>query len=167
VLPDGPLDCALTGAALCLIRALPARGRTATIYWCGAGACAGLALFSKYSAVLTIAGAFLFLAANREHRVWLRRWQPYVAGGIALLVFSPVIIWNFEHHWASFAFQGARAEGVRLHPLAPLTTLLGEALFVLPWFWLPMMVLGWQAFRSGWRDQCWPASPRRRSWFSR
>jgi 4-amino-4-deoxy-L-arabinose transferase-like glycosyltransferase len=153
VLPDGPLDGALTGAALCLIRALPAQGRKATIYWCGAGACAGLALFSKYSAVLTIAGAFLFLAANREHRVWLGRRQPYLAAAIALLIFSPVIIWNVEHHWASFAFQGARAEGVRLHPLAPLTTLLGEALFVLPWFWLPMMILGWQAFRSGWRDQ--------------
>jgi 4-amino-4-deoxy-L-arabinose transferase-like glycosyltransferase len=162
VLPDGPLDCALTGAALCLVRALPARGRTATGYWCGAGACAGLALFSKYSAVLTILGALLFLVTNREHREWLRRWQPYVAGAIALLVFSPVIVWNFDHGWTSFAFQGARAEGLRIRPLAPLTTLLGEALFVLPWFWLPMIVLGWQAFRSGWRDRmlaCLAAPP--------
>jgi 4-amino-4-deoxy-L-arabinose transferase-like glycosyltransferase len=160
VLPDGPLDCALTGAALCLIRALPARGRWG--YWCGAGACAGLALFSKYSAVLTIAGALLFLAMHREHRVWLRRWHPYVAGAIALLVFSPVLVWNFHHDWASFAFQGARAGGWRFRPLAPLTTIGGEALFVLPWFWLPMVILGWLAFRSGWRDRlpaCLAAPP--------
>jgi 4-amino-4-deoxy-L-arabinose transferase-like glycosyltransferase len=158
VVPDGPLDCALTGAALCLMRALPARGRWG--YWCGAGFCAGLALFSKYSAVLTIAGAVLFLVSH--HRVWLRHWQPYLAGLIALAVFSPVLIWNVEHHWASFAFQGARAGGLRFHPMAPLTTLGGEALFVLPWFWLPMIILGWRAFRSGWRDNllaCLAAPP--------
>jgi 4-amino-4-deoxy-L-arabinose transferase-like glycosyltransferase len=158
VLPDGPLDCALTGAALCLIRALNGRHG----WWYSAGVCAGLALFSKYSAVLTIAGAFVFLVANPAHRVWLRQWRPYAAAGLALLVFSPVMVWNFSHHWASFAFQGERAVGLRFHPLAPLTTLLGEALFVLPWFWLPMLVLGWHAFRSGWREQllaCLAAPP--------
>src|SRR3954452_18192559 len=59
VLPDGPLDCALLGAALCLVRALPARGREAQIGWGAAGLCAGLAMFAKYSAGLTIAGALL------------------------------------------------------------------------------------------------------------
>ncbi len=52
VLPDGPLDCALLGGAICLVHALPARGRIAAAWWGGAGLCAGLALFSKYSAVL-------------------------------------------------------------------------------------------------------------------
>ena len=37
VLPDGPLDCALLGAALCLVRALE-RGTLA--WWLGAGVCA-------------------------------------------------------------------------------------------------------------------------------
>jgi 4-amino-4-deoxy-L-arabinose transferase-like glycosyltransferase len=159
VLPDGPLDCALAGAALCLIRAL--QGRAVRLNWCGAGIYSGLALFSKYSAVLTIAGAFLFLAKSREHRYWLRRWEPYVAGALALLVFSPVVIWNASHNWASFAFQSARAGGLHFHPIAPLTTLAGEALFVLPWFWFPMVVLGWQAFRSGLRDRllAWLAVP--------
>src|SRR4051812_28297896 len=61
VLPDGPLDCALAGAALCLMRALPPERKAAWRWWCGAGVCAGLALFSKYSAVLTIAGTLAFL----------------------------------------------------------------------------------------------------------
>jgi hypothetical protein len=30
---------------------------------------------------------------------------------------------------------------LRFHPFAPVVTLAGEALFVLPWLWLPMMVL--------------------------
>jgi len=161
VLPDGPLDCALTGAALCLMRALPAKRWAAWGYWCGAGVCAGLALFAKYSAVLTIAGAFLFLILHHGPRMWLHRWHPFVAALIALLIFSPVYVWNVHHHWASFDFQAARAGGWSIHPLAPLTTLGGEALFVLPWFWLPMVVLGARAFRSAWRDQllAWLAAP--------
>jgi 4-amino-4-deoxy-L-arabinose transferase-like glycosyltransferase len=161
VLPDGPLDCALTGAALCLMRALPAKRQAAWFYWCGAGACAGLALFAKYSAILTIGGAFLFLLAHDGARIWLHRWPPYVAGCIALLIFSPVYVWNAHHQWASFDFQAARAGGWHLHPLTPLTTLAGEALFVLPWFWLPMVILGARAFRAGWREQllAWLAAP--------
>ena len=141
VLPDGPLDCALLGAALCLVHALPARGGAAWSWWCGAGVCAGLALFSKYSAGLSIAGALVFLVVSRIGRPWLRRPEPYVAGLLALAVFAPVLVWNAAHGWASFAFQGERAVGLRFHPLAPLVTLAGEALFVLPWFWVPMMGL--------------------------
>jgi 4-amino-4-deoxy-L-arabinose transferase-like glycosyltransferase len=161
VLPDGPMDCALTGAALCLMRALPGKRPVTWLYWCGAGICAGLALFAKYSAILTIAGAFLFLLAHEGARIWLHRWPPYLAGCLALVIFFPVYAWNAHHQWASFDFQAARAGGWHLHPLAPLTTLAGEALFVLPWFWLPMILLGARAFRAGWREQllAWLAAP--------
>jgi 4-amino-4-deoxy-L-arabinose transferase-like glycosyltransferase len=161
VLPDGPLDCALTGAALCLMRALPAKRQAAWLYWYGAGVCAGLALFAKYSAILTIGGAFLFLLAHDGARIWLQRWPPYVAGCIALAIFFPVYAWNAQHQWASFDFQASRAGGWHLRLLTPLTTLAGESLFVLPWFWLPMVVLGARSFRAGWREQllAWLAAP--------
>ena len=153
VLPDGPLDAALLAAALCLLHALPAAGRRALGWWAGAGLCAGLALFSKYSAVLTIGGAFLYLLTDRGHRRWLARPEPYVAFVLALLVFAPVPVWNATHHWASFAFQGERAAGLRFRPLMPIVTLAGEALFVLPWVWLPMMILLARGFRPG---AAWP-----------
>ena len=162
VLPDGPLDCALAGAAFCLIRALPAQGNKALGWWMGAGLCAGLALFSKYSAILTIGGAFLLLALDKGHRVWLRRPHPYLAILAALLVFSPVIAWNAAHDWASFAFQGARAGGIRFRPWLTPITLAGEALFVLPWFWFAMVVLAVKAFREGPRERllaCLAAPP--------
>jgi 4-amino-4-deoxy-L-arabinose transferase-like glycosyltransferase len=164
VLPDGPLDCALLGAALCLVRALDVGERGALRWWCGAGLCAGLALFSKYSAVLTIAGALLYFAISARHRRWLRRPEPYVAALLACAVFAPVIVWNATHGWASFAFQGDRATGLRFHPLAPLATLAGEALFVLPWIWLPMMAVFVVSFRRGapWPDRllgCLAAPP--------
>jgi 4-amino-4-deoxy-L-arabinose transferase-like glycosyltransferase len=146
VLPDGPLDCALLGFSLCLARALQAR---ASGWWLAAGVWAGLALLSKYSAVLNLAGAGLFLLTQPMQRRWLARPAPWLAAMIGLAIFSPVVVWNFRHGWASFAFQGSRATGLRLHPFAPLTTLAGEALFLLPWLWLPLMMVFFAALRRG------------------
>jgi hypothetical protein len=163
VLPDGPLDCALLGAALCLMRGLPG-GPAAWRWWLGAGLCAGLALFSKYSAVLTIGGAGIFLLTQPAQRRWLARPEPYLSAAVAALIFAPVVTWNAAHGWASFAFQGARAGAAQIRPLAPLATLGGEALFVLPWIWLPMMALLVAALRRGpsaWRSWllAWLALP--------
>jgi 4-amino-4-deoxy-L-arabinose transferase-like glycosyltransferase len=152
VLPDGPLDCALLGATLCLTRALE---RGALRWWLGAGVCAGLALLSKYSAVLTLAGAGLYLLSSRGHRHWLTTPKPWLALLVALLTFAPVLAWNAAHGWVSFAFQAGRAAGMHLRPLAPLETLAGEALFILPWIWLPMMAVFIAAVRRGpgqWRS---------------
>jgi 4-amino-4-deoxy-L-arabinose transferase-like glycosyltransferase len=132
---------------------LTSTDRRALGWWAATGLCAGLALFSKYSAVLTIGGAFLYLLASPRHRHWLVRPEPYVSVVVAMAVFSPVLIWNATHHWASFAFQGDRAAGLRFRPFVPLQTLAGEALFVLPWIWVPMMILFVRGFR---RATPWP-----------
>jgi 4-amino-4-deoxy-L-arabinose transferase-like glycosyltransferase len=152
VLPDGPLDCALLGAALCLVHALD---RGTLRWWLGAGACCGLALFSKYSAALTIAGAVIYLLSSNQHRHWLARPAPWLAILVAALIFSPVLWWNATHGWASIAFQSERAVGVHFRPFAPLATLAGEALFVLPWIWLPLMAVFIADLRRGpsaWRS---------------
>ncbi len=152
VLPDGPLIAALLGAALCLVSALPAEGRAAWGWWLGAGLCAGVALFSKYSAALTIAGAIVFLLTAPDGRRWLRRPHPYAAGLLALVLFSPVLAWNAGHGWASLLFQAGRAGSGKLYPFGPVTTLLGEALFILPWIWLPLVACGAVALRRGPQD---------------
>jgi 4-amino-4-deoxy-L-arabinose transferase-like glycosyltransferase len=172
VLPDGPLDAALLAAVLCLLRALgsdqpslmrPFVTRHAFGWWVAAGLCAGLALLAKYSAALPMAGVFLYLLTDRNHRRWLGRPEPYLAAIAAVAVFSPVLIWNATHGWASFAFQGDRAAGLRFHPLGPVMTLAGEALFVLPWIWLPMMALFVRGFRpvTPWTHRLlvWLAAP--------
>ena len=78
VLPDGPLDCALLAATLALVRALPATGDRALLWWLACGLFAGLALFSKYSAILWIGGAFAYLLSSRAHRHWLAHPAPVV-----------------------------------------------------------------------------------------
>ncbi len=155
VLPDGPLDCALLGFLLFSLRSvglIPSRRPWAD--WLATGACAGLAMLSKYNGVLVLAGLPIFLLTTTPGRVWLRRPHPWVAGLLAVLLFSPVIVWNVDHHWASFAFQGDRAGGLRFRPWAPLGVWAGEALFVLPWIWVPLILLWLRALRRG------PAEPR-------
>jgi hypothetical protein len=163
VLPDGPLDAALLGAALCLLQAFSADGRRSSGWWLAAGVFAGLALLSKYSALLTIGGVFFYLLTNSHHRYWLARPQPYFAAALTLALFSPVLIWNAGHGWASFAFQGGRATGLGWHPLLPIQTLAGEALFVLPWIWAPMLLLLVRGFASAavWPERllAWLAAP--------
>jgi len=43
----------------------------------------------------------------------LRRWLvspwPYLGGLVAAAIFSPVILWNADHHWVSFIKQIGRA----------------------------------------------------------
>jgi 4-amino-4-deoxy-L-arabinose transferase-like glycosyltransferase len=114
--------------------------------------CAGLALCSKYSAVLSIIGAAGFLLTEPRSRRWLARPQPYVAGLVALVIFLPVLIWNAENDWVSLLFQAGRAES-GFHPFGPIATLTGAAAFLLPWIWAPLVVCGFLALRRGPSDR--------------
>jgi len=152
VLPDGPLFAALLGAVACLISALRSHGHAAWGWWLAAGVCAGLALCSKYSAVLTLAGAVLFLVTEPTSRRWLTRPHPYAAGIAALVIFLPVLIWNAEHGWVSLLFQGGRAAG-RFRPFGPILALAGQAAFLLPWIWAPLLWCGIVAAYRGPSDR--------------
>jgi 4-amino-4-deoxy-L-arabinose transferase-like glycosyltransferase len=152
VLPDGPLDAALLAAAYALVRALGI-AQTPRLpeprWWWAAGLFAGLALLSKYNAALVLGGGVLALVSDKTSRRELRHLAPWGAGVLAVLLFIPVIYWNFTHHWQSFHYQSGRATGFRLRPLAPFSIWGGEALFLLPWLWLPMVALLIGALRRG------------------
>jgi 4-amino-4-deoxy-L-arabinose transferase-like glycosyltransferase len=78
-------------------------------WWIAAGVFAGLALDSKYTAALLLAGIGLWLLLLPEGRRWLLRdARPWLGLAIALLLFLPVILWNADHHWVSFLKQGGR-----------------------------------------------------------
>jgi 4-amino-4-deoxy-L-arabinose transferase-like glycosyltransferase len=141
VVPDGPLVLALLLAALCLARALDAPDG-AWRAWVLAGLCLGLALLSKYQAILTLFGAFCLLLTP-AHRRWLARPQPYAAAALALLMFVPVLWWNGAHDWVSFRFQLGRGGG-GVHPdlSAFGRTLLGEAIYLLPWLLVGLSLAG-------------------------
>ncbi len=64
---------------------------------------------------------------------------PYLALLVAGLIFSPVLIWNNDNGWASFVFQGARGAFRGFFPDHLLTNIVGQAIWVLPWIWLPLV----------------------------
>ena len=86
--------------------------------WYFAGAALGLCMLSKYAGIFLLPSAFLFLLLDRRYRQWLLRKEPYLAVLIALVIFTPVILWNIEHDWASFTFQVSdRLSQETSHPL--------------------------------------------------
>jgi len=85
-------------------------------WWLAFGLLAGLALLSKYTAVLLGAGVVLWLLLEPQARHWLRDWRLWAGGLLAFLVFSPVILWNAMHGWVSFSKQGGRAGSIEAGP---------------------------------------------------
>jgi len=154
VLPDGPLLFFSAAATVCLAEAVFGSEDAARPYWMGFGALAGGALLAKYHGVFLLAGAFLFLLLAPAQRRWLRRPEPWLALGVSGLVFGPVLVWNATHGWASFLFQGGRAgtldEG---HGSPFLDSVGGQALWMSPWIWLPLVVVLLDALRQGARDE--------------
>jgi hypothetical protein len=102
--------------------------------WLAAGAALGGAMLSKYTGVFLVPSVFLYLALSKRDRRWLATPWPYLAGVVALLVFSPVIYWNWQHQWASFLFQsrGRLEESRGFRPIYALQFVGKELLALLP-----------------------------------
>jgi 4-amino-4-deoxy-L-arabinose transferase-like glycosyltransferase len=76
--------------------------------WIIIGLFAGLGCVSKYTNLFLGPGILLWLAVDPKARRWRSSPWLLVGGLVALAVFMPVILWNAEHHWVSFAKQFAR-----------------------------------------------------------
>jgi 4-amino-4-deoxy-L-arabinose transferase-like glycosyltransferase len=103
-------DTALIPFALAMVWALVRLAESnEPRWWLAAGLFAGLALLSKFTAVMLLPAVAAFTLVPDWRRRWLLSPYPWLAALIALLVFSPVLIWNAQHDWASFKFQLVRA----------------------------------------------------------
>jgi 4-amino-4-deoxy-L-arabinose transferase-like glycosyltransferase len=105
--PDAPLLAAFAIGTWALVRAVENEpGSMSEIgWWCATGLALGAALLSKYTAVLLPAGAALGLALDPRLRRRLLTPGPWIGVGLGLAAFSPVIMWNAQLGWPSFAFQ--------------------------------------------------------------
>ncbi len=101
--PDAPLVACWAATLYFLYQALIHDRRMA---WAGVGVSIGLGMLSKYTIALLGPAALLFILVDRHSRKWLFRPEPYLAILLALILFSPVIVWNAGHEWASFLYQG-------------------------------------------------------------
>jgi hypothetical protein len=71
--------------------------------WLMLGLLFGLGMLTKYHfAIFGIAG-LIFIYQTKKTSDVLSSYKPYIAGLIALSVFSPNILWNINNHFASFS----------------------------------------------------------------
>jgi len=152
---DGAMLLGLAFGTLCLADALFAGdGRVRWGAWIAAGIGIGIALLSKYTAVLVLPGVLLYLLTQPRQRHWLWHPAPYLALAVALFVLSPPIVWNALHDWESFRFQGERAwpDG-SVHPVRTIAYLGVMALLLLPGIWFGLVASVVDGFRRGPGDE--------------
>jgi len=101
-------------------------------WWAAAGAAAGLACLSKYSALFLAPGVVLWLVIAPGGLAQLRRPWPWLAALIAAAVFSPNIAWNAQHHWLTFAKQFGRVAPGQFKPGYLVELVVGQALLLNP-----------------------------------
>ena len=156
VLPDGPLMLSLVAAAYTISRALFPDGEAPSPIpspwriWMVAGIWIGLAALSKYHAILFAAGLFIYLISLPKRRQMLLHPAPWIGALVALLIASPVIIWNAENHWISIVFQSGRASASGFPKLGQFfANLGGQILWLFPWVFVPLVIASYQALRQG------------------
>ena len=98
--PDAPQILFWTLALYASHQAIFEEGKASYL---ATGVWIGLGLLSKYTAILFPASLLIFVLLRRP-RI-LATWPAWAAMAVALLVFSPVLIWNAQHGWISFGFQ--------------------------------------------------------------
>src|SRR5580693_6470150 len=113
VTPDSPLLVASSFIVLCLAKVLET-GRGA--WWLAVGAAVGAALLSKYTALFFGPAILIWLVSVPKLRRWLISPWPYLGGLVSLLMFTPVILWNADHHWVSFITQLGRSRIADFRP---------------------------------------------------
>src|SRR5258707_11018355 len=73
-------------------------------WWLAAGLFAGLAMLSKFTAIMLLPAVAAFTLVPDWRRRWLLSPRPLLGALIAGIVFLPGLIWNAEHDWAAFRF---------------------------------------------------------------
>ena len=131
ILPDTPQQFFWLLSLRLMIETLPScpNKKANGIKMLALGLTIGLTIISKYTSVFLWLGAGLFIVFfNRE---WLTKKWLYLSLLITFFVSLPILIWNFQNDFISFAFHGERvdASGYSLNLNYFFTELLGEALY--------------------------------------
>jgi len=154
--PDTPLVFCWTATLWALAR-IAAGGPGG--WWLVAGLFGGLALVSKYTGLFLWIGAGLWILLVPAVRPWLRRWQPWAASAVGLVLFAPVLAWNAAHGWAGLVRQGGRVDDWRPARAAQFLAELvgGQIGLATPLVWALCMTGLAVAMRRSWppRDPGW------------
>jgi 4-amino-4-deoxy-L-arabinose transferase-like glycosyltransferase len=141
-----PFAVAMVWALVRLVESDDAR------WWLAAGAFAGLALLSKFTAIMLLPAVAAFMLVPDWRRRWLLSPYAWLAALLAAALFAPVLIWNAQHDWASFKFQFVRAAANREVSLRTLGDFIGLQFGQVGFVMLPvvlsaMTLTAWRGYR--------------------
>jgi len=101
LIPETPLLL----LALLIVRSLTRAVRfNRLLDWTILGTWLGLAGLTKYTAIVIVVSVLLYLAFECRFELLLKP-GPWVAALLSCVLVSPVIVWNFNHEWISFAYR--------------------------------------------------------------
>jgi 4-amino-4-deoxy-L-arabinose transferase-like glycosyltransferase len=123
-------------------------------WWLAAGVFAGLAVLSKFTAIMLVPAVLAFMLVPDWRRRWLLSPYPWLAALIAAVIFLPVLIWNWQHDWASFRFQFVRAIATHGVSFRTLGDFIGLQFGLVGFILLPVVLSGvammaWRGYRRG------------------
>jgi hypothetical protein len=90
-------------------------GTEKRMYWYLAGLSAGLLMLCKLQSALIFPCLLLFLATSQEHRVWLKRKEPYLAFLMVVAMFLPTLVWYARHQFEPIVYQLTSRPGFIKH----------------------------------------------------
>jgi hypothetical protein len=114
---DAPLLFCWSVTLYAFVRAREPQGeRGGERWWWLVGAASGFGLLSKYAMAYWMISALLFLVIYRDERRHLPRFA--MAMIVAVLIYSPNFIWNWQHGFVSYHHTEANAalSGPLFHP---------------------------------------------------
>jgi len=122
-------------------------------WWLAAGLFTGLALLSKFTAIMLLPAVLAFALVPDWRRRWLFSPWPWLAALIAVAVFLPVLIWNAQHDWASFRFQFVRAVATHQLSFRTVGEFIGLQFGLVGFVLLPVVLSGvtltaWRGYRT-------------------
>lgn len=117
--------------------------------WTLAGFSLGLGLLSKYTMILFLPGLIMFILLTPHFRYRILSLRLWFSVGIALLIFTPVLVWNYQHQWTSLLFQFNHGTNARSnHGVKYLLDFLGsQAGLFSPFIFLSLLWALWKSFK--------------------
>jgi hypothetical protein len=116
--------------------------------WILLGVLLGLAGLAKYTAVLFIVPIIIYIIIKKRYELF---YTPKIIPSIiiALIIILPVIIWNIQNDWSSFAYQSAHVVGSSTINWSSFASSLGAQIGAYNPFLAPLAFYGlYKALRS-------------------
>ena len=82
------------------------KGRTQA--WLMLGLSIGLGMLSKYTTAIFALSVIIYMLIDKKAYRWWSHPSIYISAILAVIIFSPNLIWNLQNDWSSLQFQTTR-----------------------------------------------------------